>query len=57
MSKTFEVIETLTYTYVVEVEAESKKKAWVKAFENGAMSIAGDCKDVVQQNVEIKEIK
>ena len=56
MSKTFKVIETLTYKYVVEVEAENKKKAWIKAFEGGEMSIKGDCKDVIQENVEIKEV-
>ena len=57
MSKTFKVIETLTYTYVVEVEAIDKNEAWIKAFEEGEMSINGKCKDVIQENVEIKENK
>ena len=51
----YKVIETLTYKYVVEVEAENKKKAWIKAFEGGEMSINGECKDVIQENVEIQE--
>ena len=55
MSKTFKVIETLTYTYVVEVDAIDKDEAWSKAFEGGEMSINGECKDVIQENVEIKE--
>lgn len=55
MSKTFKVIETLTYTYVVEVDAIDKDEAWSKAFEGGEMSINGECKNVIQENVEIKE--
>ena len=55
MSKTFKVIETLTYTYVVEVDAIDKDEAWSKAFEGGKMSINGECKNVIQENVEIKE--
>ncbi len=55
MSKTFKVIETLTYTHVVEVDAIDKDEAWSKAFEGGEMSINGECKNVIQENVEIKE--
>ncbi len=55
MSKTFKVIETLTYTYVVEVDAIDKDEAWSKAFEGGEMSINGECKNVIQENVEIKK--
>lgn len=55
MSKTFKVIETLTYTYVVEVDAIDKDEAWSKAFEGGEMSINGECKNVIQENVEIRE--
>ena len=53
---TYKVTETLTYTHVVEVDAIDKDEAWSKAFEGGEMSINGECKDVVQQNVEIKEV-
>tara|TARA_R110000765_G_scaffold17790_5_gene48164 strand:- start:162 stop:335 length:174 start_codon:yes stop_codon:yes gene_type:complete len=55
MNKTFKVIETLVYKHVVEVKAENKKEAWIKAFENGEMSINGKCVDLFQQNVEIQE--
>ena len=51
----YKVIETLTYTYVVEVDAIDKDEAWSKAFEGGEMSINGECKNVIQENVEIKE--
>ena len=51
----YKVIETLTYTYVVEVDAIDKDEAWSKAFEGGEMSINGECKNVIQKNVEIKE--
>ena len=55
MSKTFKVTETLTYTHVVEVDAIDKDEAWSKAFEGGEMSINGECKNVIQENVEIQE--
>ena len=51
----YKVIETLTYTHVVEVDAIDKDEAWSKAFEGGEMSINGECKNVIQENVEIKE--
>jgi len=51
----YKVTETLTYTYVVEVDAIDKDEAWSKAFEGGEMSINGECKNVIQENVEIKE--
>jgi len=55
MSKTFKITETLIYKNVVEVEAINKDEAWSKAFEGGEMSINGDCKDIIQENVEIQE--
>ena len=55
MSKTFKITETLIYKNVVEVEATNKDEAWSKAFEGGEMSINGDCKDIIQENVEIEE--
>ena len=55
MSKTFKITETLIYKNVVEVEAIDKDEAWSKAFEGGEMSINGDCKDIIQENVEIQE--
>ena len=57
MSKTFKVIETLTYTYVVEVKAKNRKEAFIKAFEGGEMSINGQCKNVIQQNVDIQGVR
>ena len=51
----YKVTETLTYTHVVEVDAIDKDEAWSKAFEGGEMSINGECKNVIQENVEIKE--
>lgn len=55
MSKTFKITETLIYKNVVEVEAINKDEAWSKAFEGGEMSINGECKDIIQENVEIEE--
>ena len=55
MSKTFKITETLIYKNVVEVKAINKDEAWSKAFEGGEMSINGDCKDIIQENVEIQE--
>ena len=51
----YKVTETLIYKNVVEVEAINKDEAWSKAFEGGEMSINGDCKDIIQENVEIQE--
>ena len=56
MSKTFKITETLIYKNVVEVEAINKDEAWSKAFEGGEMSINGDCKDIIQENVDIQEV-
>jgi hypothetical protein len=52
----YKVTETLTYTHVVEVDAIDKDEAWSKAFEGGEMSINGECKDVIQENVDIQEV-
>ena len=52
----YKVIETLIYKNVVEVEAIDKDEAWSKAFEGGEMSINGDCKDIIQEKVDIQEV-
>jgi len=52
----YKVTETLIYKNVVEVEAIDKDEAWSKAFEGGEMSINGDCKDIIQENVDIQEV-
>ena len=52
----YKVTETLTYTHVVEVDAIDKDEAWSKAFEGGEMSLNGECKDVIQENVDIQEV-
>jgi hypothetical protein len=57
MGKTFKVIETLTYTYEVKVKAKNRKEAFIKAFEGGEMSINGQCKNVIQQNVDIQGVR
>ena len=56
MSKTFKITETLIYKNVVEVKAINKDEAWSKAFEGGEMSINGDCKDIIQEKVDIQEV-
>ena len=52
----YKVTETLIYKNVVEVEAINKDEAWSKAFEGGEMSINGECKDIIQENVDIQEV-
>ena len=52
----YKVTETLIYKNVVEVEAIDKDEAWSKAFEGGEMSINGDCKDIIQEKVDIQEV-
>ena len=52
----YKVVETLTYTNVVEVEAKNKEEARNKAFEGGEMSANGKCEDIVIQDTYVKEI-